>query len=90
MTSSGISKPYLDAWLKRTRRELAGSGRLSEAAMILGKNEAGNTEEWRARLLRILEGEEVPGFDLVTEIDSVLARPARVTRSGGIDGDLFG
>ncbi|MFM2196791.1 MAG: hypothetical protein RLZZ505_223 [Verrucomicrobiota bacterium] len=70
-------KPYLEAWLRRTGRELSSSGRLSEAALILSRKKGGDSSEWAERLRRILEREEDPGFELLTEIDSILARPAR-------------
>lgn len=78
MFSGGFSKPYLSAWLKRTKRELAGSGKLSEIALILSKEDETSSDAWRSRLQMILEGDEEPGFDLLTRIDSILARPARV------------
>ena len=70
-------KPYLEAWLRRTGRELSASGRLSEVALILSRKKGDDTGVWAERLRRILGREEDPGFELLTEIDAILARPAR-------------
>jgi hypothetical protein len=87
---SGISrKPYLVAWLKRTRRELSLSGRLSEIGLILSRKLGGDAGEWRERLRKILGGEEEPGLELLTEIDSILARPSKAVPDTGREADLF-
>jgi hypothetical protein len=82
-------KPYLDAWLKRTRRELTTSGRLSEIAMILSAKQGGDAGQWRERLRKILGGEEEPGLELLTEIDSILAKPSKPAPTEGREADLF-
>ncbi|MFD0895612.1 hypothetical protein KBB96_19230 [Luteolibacter ambystomatis] len=66
-------RPYLDAWLKRTRRQLAPSGRLSEAALILAREEGGSHDSWRLRLRQFLDGAETPSLELLTRIDALLA-----------------
>ena len=83
-------KPYLDAWLKRTGRELSASGRLSELVLILSRKKGGDPEQWRERLQRILSREEDPGFELLTEIDSLLARPSKASAPADCEADLFG
>ncbi len=83
-------KPYLDAWLKRTGRELSVSGRLSELVLILSRKKGGNMDEWRERLQRILEREDEPDFELLTEIDSILAKPAKGKSTSRMEPDLFG
>lgn len=87
---SAARKPYLDAWLKRTGRELAASGRLSEVALLLSRNKGGEAGDWAERLRRILGREEDPGFELLTEIDTILARPAKREAPPALDRDLFG
>ena len=82
-------KPYLEAWLRRTGRELSASGRLSEAALILSRNKGGDTSEWAERLKRILVREEDPGFELLTEIDAILTRPSRRDVTAAPGKDLF-
>ena len=66
-------KPYFEAWLKRTRRQLTPSGRLSELALILSREDGVTEGEWRARLRSLLEGEELPSLDLLTRIDGLLS-----------------
>lgn len=86
---SAERKPYLEAWLRRTGRELSASGRLSEAALILFRKKGGDPGEWTERLRRILEREEDPGFELLTEIDSILARPAKRVFPADSGAELF-
>jgi len=89
MAADGISRPYLDAWLKRTAKALAGSGKLSELCLILAKEGGEDAVVWRLRMQRILDRDEEPCFELLTKIDSVLARPARTTANPLESGDLF-
>lgn len=84
--SSGRGKtdrPYLAAWLRRTRRQFAVSGRLSQIALVLSRQEGGSLESWRERLAGILDERETPDFELLTKIDRLLAGPARPDASGG-------
>ncbi len=90
MSAEGNRKPYLDAWLKRTARELSVSGRLSELVLILSGKKGGNPDEWRDRLQQILKREEEPDFELLTEIDSILAKPAKGGSTDRVEPDLFG
>ena len=90
MSADGNRKPYLDTWLKRTGRELSVSGRLSELTMILSTKKGGSADQWRERLQRILSREEEPGFELLTEIDMLLARPGKGVVESHEDSDLFG
>ena len=73
MSGTAAQKPYFEAWLKRTRRQLAPSGRLSEIAWILSLADGSGHAEWRARLRGLLEGGEVPSLDLLMKIDALLA-----------------
>ena len=66
---------YLANWLRRTRRQLAPSGRLSELALILARGEGGSPEWHAARLRAVLDEVVVPSLDELTAIDHVLARP---------------
>lgn len=90
MSPDGFSKPYLNAWLKRTRKQLAASGKLSELVLILSKNGGQDESVWRNRLQSILDGEEEPSFDVLTEIDSVLARPGKTGETRDQGAGLFG
>lgn len=73
MFTAKAQRPYLEAWLRRTRRQLAPSGRLTEAALILSREEGGSQESWRQRLRDFLDGSDVPSLDLLTRIDALLA-----------------
>lgn len=89
MSAEGKRKPYLEAWLRRTGREFSASGRLSEAALILARKKGGDAGEWAERLRRILAREEDPGFEMLTEIDAILIRPAKRDFPVAADSDLF-
>lgn len=84
-----IDRPYFDAWLRRTGRQFAVSGRLTETAMALAASEGGTVEEWRTRLRVLLEGNEVPSLDLLMRIDMLLAGPSRGKQSDDGQGSLF-
>ena len=73
-------RPYLTAWLRRTRKQLATSGRLSEIALILSQKEGRTPSDWSTDLRDILEGDTIPSLDLVTTIDSILAKPKALVR----------
>lgn len=73
-------RPYLDVWLKRTRRQLAPSGRLTELALILSRRKGRDAAEWSATLRSLLDGETEPTLDLVTLVDAEISRPRRVSR----------
>jgi hypothetical protein len=83
------ARPYFDNWLRRTGRQFAVSGRLTQTAMVLAAEEGGTVDEWCGRLRKLLEGEEVPSIDLLTRIDAVLAGPTKVNRSAPDQGLLL-
>lgn len=76
-------RPYLQAWLRRTGRQFAASGRLTQTATALAASEGGTVDEWSRRLRAILDGGEIPSLELLTRIDAILAGPSR--RSGPAD-----
>jgi len=82
-------RPYFDAWLRRTRRQFAVSGRLTQTAMALAAEDGARVAEWRTRLRTLLEGEEVPSLDLLTRIDALLARPSHARVDDSAQGSLF-
>lgn len=67
------NRPYFNAWLRRARRQFAVSGRLSQTAFVLCKEEGGTLESWCQRLRDLLNGGEVPSIDLLTRIDTILS-----------------
>ena len=76
-------RPYFQTWLRRTGRQLAASGRLTQVATILAAENGGTVDQWRARLRALLDGEEPPSIELLTRIDALLAGPTR--SKGGQD-----
>lgn len=94
MHGSGVfgpktDRPYFEAWLRRTGKQFAVSGRLTETAMALASSEGGTVDEWRNRLRILLEGNEVPSLDLLMDIDMLLAGPPRDKKSDDGQGSLF-
>jgi hypothetical protein len=92
--SSGViqlkaDRPYFEAWLRRTGRQFAVSGRLSQTALVLAAEEGGTVDEWRARLRTLLDGGEVPSLDLLTRIDALLAGPSKEKSAGEMQESLF-
>jgi hypothetical protein len=82
-------KPYFEAWLRRTSRQFAVSGRLTETAMALAGTEGGTVDEWRTRLRIILDGNEVPSLDLLMQIDKLLAGPSKGKAADNTQDMLF-
>lgn len=82
-------RPYFEAWLRRTGRQLAVSGRLSQIATVLAAENSGTVDEWRTRLRTVLEGDEVPSLELLTRIDALLSGPNRAQGDDQSQGSLF-
>ncbi|MES2477009.1 MAG: hypothetical protein V4640_14590 [Verrucomicrobiota bacterium] len=89
MISPHGDRPYFDAWLRRTGRQFAVSGRLTETAMALAAEDGSSVEEWRVRLRTLLEGGEIPSLDLLMRIDMLLSGPSRSDEDSGSQGQLF-
>jgi hypothetical protein len=83
------SRPYLSAWLRRTRKQLAVSGKLSEISLILSHDDGRAPSDWASEIRAILEGDFTPSLDLITNIDSVLAKPKRKLIASDSTGSLF-
>ena len=77
MFNAKPERPYLGSWLRRTRKQLAASGRLSEVALILSKEEGNTAGHWSTYLREVLEEEATPSLDLLTRIDAILAKPVK-------------
>jgi len=83
------SRPYFERWLRRTRKQFAVSGRLSQVAVVLALEEGGTAAAWRASLRTLLEGEENPSMDLLTRIDSLLAGSSSVIPTPSGQGEFL-
>lgn len=68
-------RKFIDLWLRRTRKELAISGRLAELSHVLQTQERDSARNWHHDLTRLLHGEWEPTMDDLIRLDGVLARP---------------
>ena len=89
MLSANPIRPYFDAWLRRTGRQFAISGRLTQTALALAHEDGSTVDEWRTRLRILLEGHEVPSLDLLTRIDALLATPKMASPKDDCQESLF-
>lgn len=89
VTTIKPDRPYFEAWLRRTGRQFAVSGRLSQTATMLARENGGSIDEWRARLRTILDGGEIPSIELLTRIDALLAGPSDSRNDDMAQGMLF-
>lgn len=89
MFTPNPDRPYFDAWLRRTGRQLAVSGRLTQIAMVLAAENGGTVETWRIHLRTVLEGDEIPSLDLLTRIDALLAGPTATRINDDAQGSFF-
>ena len=89
MSGPNPNLPYFESWLRRTGRQLAVSGRLTQVAMMLAMEEDGSVEEWRSRLRTLLDGGDVPSLELLTRIDALLAAPSKPSRANESQDQLF-
>ena len=65
--------PYFDTWLRRTRKHLTASGRLSQVATVLASQDGTTPVEWEEKLRAMLEGNTTPGLEILVRIDGILA-----------------
>ena len=89
MFTGNKDRPYFEAWLRRTGKQFAVSGRLTQTAMVLAAEEGGTVDEWRTRLRVLLKGDEVPSLDLLTRIDALLAGPTAFKSDDDSQGAWF-
>ncbi len=73
MFTAIVSRPYFDAWLRRTSRQLAISGRMTQVATALAKEDGCQVGDWQSRLRGLLDGKLVPSLEVLTRIDALLA-----------------
>lgn len=73
-------RKFIEFWLRRTRKELAISGRLAELAQLMQQQE-GLSRDWQSDLLRLRQGEWEPTMDDLIRLDGVLARPKKKPRA---------
>lgn len=89
MAKTQSDRPYLDAWLRRSGRQLAISGRLTQVAWALAAEQGGTVEEWRSQLRILLDGGLLPSLELLTRIDKLLAGGSKSKRDESQQALLF-
>ena len=62
-------------WLKRLRRELSGSGLVTQYAIELARGDGSTPSRWERDLRAILAGEQRPDPDCILRIERLIARP---------------
>ena len=82
-------RPYFEAWLRRTKRQFAVSGRLTQTATLLAAQGDGTTEEWAAKLRTMMSGREIPSIELLTRIDALIAVPSKPISPTFVQASLF-
>lgn len=73
--SPEADRSFYEAWLRRTRRQLNASGRLTQIATVLAHDLGGSADSWTARLREILDGAANPSLDLLIRIEGFLSVP---------------
>ena len=62
-------------WLKRLRRELSPSGRVTQCARQLATAGGPSAKQWEHDLRAILSGEQSPEPSAILRIEKLIARP---------------
>ncbi len=80
--------PYLDTWLRRTRKQLTSSGKLAQVATLLASQDGCAAAVWEEKIRDILSGETTPEIDILIRIDAILAgtpKPGQSPADGQLD-----
>ena len=75
-------KSFYETWLRRTRRQLSASGRLSQVAQVLATDTGDTATFWSARLRDLLEGTANPTLEELIRIEGLLATPRPPSQRG--------
>ncbi|MBK1882155.1 hypothetical protein JIN85_07005 [Luteolibacter pohnpeiensis] len=81
--------PFLDAWVRRTRKQFSGSGMISQAAHIFAREEGGDVDVWRRRLRSILNGRQAPTLEVLARLDKLAAGKPSEPQIPPSEGELF-
>lgn len=79
---------FMQKWLKRLRKDLTQSGRLTELTMHLAGNNPDKAELWRAKIRAILEEEEKPSTEFVLAVDRWVTLKPKSTKGNKADNQL--
>ncbi|TAG10172.1 MAG: hypothetical protein EAZ42_04470 [Verrucomicrobia bacterium] len=84
-------RPYFDHWLKRSRKQLAISGKLMQVAVQLSQQSGEDVDFWQRQLRDLLDGRMDPSLDLLTRVDAVLTGSAQPSKleNGDEQAELF-
>lgn len=77
MHPASPDRPHLENWLRRTRKQLAPSGRLSELSIILSRSQGHPPDHWAAWLRSVLDGDIRLTLDELTLIETHLTPAAK-------------
>ncbi len=69
------SAPTSTRWLKRLRRELSPSGRVTQCARQLATAGGATAKQWERDLRAILSGEQDPEPATILRIEKLIVRP---------------
>jgi len=69
-------------WLNRLRRELSGSGRVTQCARQLATADNATAKQWEHDLRAFLSGEQSPEPSAILHIEKLLARPKQEPVAG--------
>ena len=65
---------YVEVWLRRTRKELAVSGKISELVFRLQQQASSQQHNWSVKLHQLLNGEWEPNMDELIHLDGLLTK----------------
>lgn len=71
---------FMQKWLKRLRKDLSQSGRLTELTMHLADNDPERAELWRTKVRAILDEEEKAGTEFVLAVDRWITLKPKATK----------
>ncbi len=70
------NRKHVENWLRRTRRELMVSGRLTEIAILLDRVTPIASTSWQVRLQGLLTGDWIPDSDEIILLDRMISLAA--------------
>ena len=88
-TKAKPADPFLEAWVRRTRKQFAGSGMISQAALIFSQEEGETPEIWQRRLRSILTGRQAPTIEVLARLDKLAAGKPVQPEGPPSQADLF-
>lgn len=78
----------MQKWLKRLRKDLTQSGRLTELCMHLAENDLEKADLWRGKIRAILDEEEKASTDFVLAVDRWVTLKPKSAKNNGADDQM--